>query len=401
MDVPSSERRIVFLLAAVQFVNVLDFMMVMPLGPDFARALGIPSSRLGIVGGSYTAAAALAGMVGMLFLDRFDRRKALATAMLGLVLGTAAGGFARGSGELIAARILAGAFGGPATSLALSILTDVVPPARRGKAMGAVMGAFSVASVLGVPAGLELSRLGGWRLPFFAVAALGVLVVTAALLLMPALPARARQQTGGESPRGLRSFLLSPTTLLSLSCTSVVMMGVFAVVPNISAYFQFNVGYPRGRLGLLYLVGGIISFFAMRLAGAAVDRRGATVVGVVGSVLMVFDLASGFIHPVRGLPVMAIFVGLMLANSVRAVAMNALTSRVPPPSERARFMSAQSAVQHLSAALGAILSARILHERPGGGLEGMPAVAFVALVLSAMLPILMAKLSARLRPAGG
>src|SRR5262245_56130429 len=75
---PASERRIVFLIGAVHFINVLDFMMVMPLGPDFARQLGIPSSQLGLVGGSYTAAAAAAGIAGAFFLDRFDRRRALA-----------------------------------------------------------------------------------------------------------------------------------------------------------------------------------------------------------------------------------------------------------------------------------------------------------------------------------
>src|SRR5438552_4056436 len=184
---PASERKIIVLLAAVSFVNILDFMMVMPLGPDFAGALGIPTSRLGVIGGSYTAAAAVAGLLGSLFLDRFDRRKALALAMLGLVTGTAVGGLARGFGTLVAARALAGMFGGPATSVGLSILADVVPPERRGKAMGAVMGAFSAASVLGVPAGLELARHGSWRTPFFAVAGLGLLVVGCAIFFMPRL----------------------------------------------------------------------------------------------------------------------------------------------------------------------------------------------------------------------
>ena len=39
-----SERTLVFLVGAVQFINILDFMMVMPLGPDFAASLGIPTS---------------------------------------------------------------------------------------------------------------------------------------------------------------------------------------------------------------------------------------------------------------------------------------------------------------------------------------------------------------------
>jgi predicted MFS family arabinose efflux permease len=76
-----AERRVLLLLAAVQFVNIVDFMMVMPLGPDFSAELGIPNAQLGLVGGSYTAAASIAGLAGATFLDRFDRRKALAVTL--------------------------------------------------------------------------------------------------------------------------------------------------------------------------------------------------------------------------------------------------------------------------------------------------------------------------------
>src|SRR5436305_2723889 len=120
------ERAVVLLVAAVQFVNILDFVMVMPMGPDFAAALGIPSSRLGMIGGSYTAAAALSGLAGSFFLDRFDRRPALGLAMLGLVAGTAMGGAATGLGTLMAARVMEGVFGGPAIWLFLFIIAVVV-----------------------------------------------------------------------------------------------------------------------------------------------------------------------------------------------------------------------------------------------------------------------------------
>ena len=89
--VPPSERLIIFLVGAIQFINIVDFMMVMPLGPYYAGALGISTAHLGQIAGSYTAAAAIAGIVAARFLDRFDRRKALGVALFGLVAGTAAG----------------------------------------------------------------------------------------------------------------------------------------------------------------------------------------------------------------------------------------------------------------------------------------------------------------------
>ena len=84
-----AEQWLLLIVGAVQFVNILDFMMVMPLGPDFAKALDIPSSHLGQIAASYGISAALSGFAAATFLDRFDRRKALAVAMLGLVIGTA------------------------------------------------------------------------------------------------------------------------------------------------------------------------------------------------------------------------------------------------------------------------------------------------------------------------
>jgi predicted MFS family arabinose efflux permease len=389
----TSERTLLFLVGAVQFVNILDFMMVMPLGPDFAVGLGIPASELGLVGGAYTFSAALAGLAAAGFLDRFDRRSALATAMLGLVVSTAAGGLATGFGTMVAARVAAGAFGGPATSLALSIVADAVPAERRGRALGAVMGAFSVASVLGVPAGLELARLGTWRLPFFAVAGLGLLVAGGSLFLMPAMTGHLRRVRQATAV-GATSLFRQPAALLSLAATSSSMMSGFAIVPNIAAHLQFDLGYPRDKLGGLYMAGGAVSFLVLRVAGRMVDRVGAPRVAGVGTAIFVTVLMAAFAFPVAGLPVVAAFVAFMMGNSLRNVSINTLASRVPGPAERARFMSAQSAVQHLSSSLGAGLSTRLLTVEPGGRLGGMPTLALFSASVALALPFLLAAVSA-------
>ncbi|HEX2569438.1 MAG TPA: MFS transporter [Polyangia bacterium] len=382
----SSERAIIFLIAAVQFVNILDFVMVLPLGPDFAVALGIPLSHLGYLGGSYTAAASVAGLIGSLFLDRFDRRLALTVAMIGLVLGTAAGAAATGLATLMAARVIAGLFGGPATSLAISIVADVVPPERRGKAMGTVMGAFSVASVLGVPAGLRLASLAGWRTPFIAVSAMGLLITVGVYLLLPPLRGHlaARQNEPGPT---YAELLGRPTVLISYTMTAVVMMASFILIPNLAAYLQYNLGYPRDKLDLLYLVGGAVNLVTLQLVGRLVDRFGSFRVGTLGSIMQLGIVYFGFVRPLPSLPGMALFVSLMFSNSFRNVAYNTLTSKVPSPRERARFMSLQSAVQHFAAAVGAFLSSALLTELPDHRLAGIPRVGSVTISLTLLLPL--------------
>jgi predicted MFS family arabinose efflux permease len=380
-----SERFIIFLVGAVQFVNVLDFMMVMPLGPDFSDALGIATSHIGVIGGAYTAAAAVAGLLGSLFLDRFDRRRALGVAMFGLVLGTALGGMATGLTSMLFARVVAGCFGGPATSIALAIVADAVPPARRGKALGAVMGAFAVASVVGVPLGLELSRIAGWRSPFLAVAALGLLVSLTAIGFMP--PMRNHLSRATASVAQPRPRLLDLTAYLSLGTIGTIMFGVFAVVPFLSPFLQHNLGYPRDKIGMLYMVGGIASFIAMRIVGYWVDRAGASRMVLLGTLFYAAALYACFIHPMAWLPTMFVFTLFMLSGSVRMVPMQTLASRVPKPEQRARFMSAQSVVQHVASAIGAMGASACIGSTANGALLGMESIARIALALGCVVPL--------------
>lgn len=384
-----STRRgaIIATLATVQFVNILDFMIVMPLGPDLAGALGIPLPMLGVIGGSYTAAAAIAGLAGAFFMDRFDRRTALLVATAGLATGTLVCATATGLHTLVAARILAGMFGGPATSLTIAIVADIVPEKERGRAMGVLMSAFSVASVIGVPAGLELARIGGWRLPFISVGLLGLAAWILAFMTLPTL----RDHLGGAEDRGasreIVAILSRRIVLTSLAMTTTAMMGGFILIPHLATFFMENQGLPRERLGLLYLIGGAFSFFSMRMAGSAIDRVGAARVGSLASVVLLAVIYSGFYTGSVHAPLLVTFVAFMLSTSTRNVAYNTLTSRVPLPFERARYMSIRSSVQHLAAAAGAFLSSRMLIEAPDGSLVGMPSVALVSMGLAALLPM--------------
>jgi predicted MFS family arabinose efflux permease len=394
-----SERRVVFLVGAVQFVNVLDFTMVMPLGPDFARALHISTSQLGNVTAGYGPAAALAGLAGSFFLDRFDRRRALAVAMLGLVAGTLAGGLASDLGSLVAARVIAGAFGGPATSIAYAIIADVIPPERRGKAMGAVMTAFSVAQVIGVPTALFASQWLGWRAPFFGVAALGLVVALGAVFLLPSLVLHLAS-ADGQRHASLPELLSRPTVWASYAMTATVMASGFILIPNLPSYVQRNLGFPRAQYGWLTFAGGIVSFATLRVVGPLVDRYSSLRVTAIASVGAAAIVYFFFVRPPAHPPVVWIYVfmGLfMVALGSRNVAYNALTSKVPRPRERARFLSIQSTVYHAVAGTSAWLSTTLLGEGANGALTGVARVALISIALGLTLPFLVGIVEARVR----
>jgi predicted MFS family arabinose efflux permease len=175
------------------------------------------------------------------------------------------------------------------------------------------------------------------------------------------------------------------------------MLGIFSVVPNLSAFLQLNLGYPREDLWLLYCVGGTASFATMLITGKLVDRFGATELVVLGTLVHLAVLLATFIYPMPSIPVMVLFTGLMLSGSIRMVPMSSLSTRVPRPEQRAGFMSAQSAVQHTGSALGALLSSLILVSEPSGRLGNMNIVAYGAACVALVIPFLARRIQAGVR----
>jgi len=384
----STERRVVWTVALVQLMNVLDFMIVMPLGDDFSKALDIPQSDVGYVAGAYTLAAFTSGVVGARFLDRFCRKRVLLVAMIGLGLGTIMGGLAVGLGSMIAARIVAGLFGGPATATSLAIVADVVPVERRGRAMAIVMAGFSVASVIGLPLGLMLARQGSWRTPFFVIGGLVLVTFVLVAMWMPTLVGHL-DRTLRRTPA--RELLARREIMLGLATTGCVMFSVFSIVPHIPTYLINNLGFPRDHYELLYLAGGVVSFGVLQIAGRWVDRHGSLPVIITGTIVALTSIATGFLHEPPFVPVVVSFVLFMASGSLRGVAQSTLATRLPAANERAQFMSLQSAVQHAAATLGAFATASIMVTDPvTKHVSPMWLVAIIAMIAAVGAPICLA-----------
>src|SRR5207253_10864713 len=123
----SRERLVLIILAAVQFTTIVDFMIVMPLGPQLMRTLEIGPAEFGLIVSSYTFAAGAAGLVASAIVDRFARRTAFMTLYAGFLLGTLLCGMATAYQTLVLARTATGAFGGILGGMTMTIIGDVFP----------------------------------------------------------------------------------------------------------------------------------------------------------------------------------------------------------------------------------------------------------------------------------
>jgi predicted MFS family arabinose efflux permease len=393
----SQERIVLLTLAAVQFTSIVDFMVIMPLGPQLMRSLEIGPAQFGLVVSSYTLAAGIAGLVASSLADRFGRKVAFLGLNSGFLVGTLLCGLAPTYTTLVWARLATGAFGGILGGMALAIIGDVFPEERRGRATGALMSAFALASVVGVPFGLYLGTRFGWHAPFLLLAALGCPVLAIAAVTLPPLRGHISQGAAQLHPlRLLIDTFTLPNHLNAFALVVALMFSGFSVFPYVSTYLVSNVGMAESKLPLLFVAGGLLTLVTSPLIGRLADRYGKLrVFRIVAPASAVMTLVVTNLAPVPTAVAVGVVAALMVSNSGRMVAAMAMITGSVTPARRGGFMSASSSVQHLAAGLGAYLGGLIIVESTDRSLQNFPIVG----VLSAIATILSLWLVGRIRPA--
>ena len=125
-----NERLVLLLLAAIQFATNLDFLIILPLGPQYMRVLHLTPAQFNLIVAAYAIAAGISGVTAGFFLDRFDRKTALLWLFLGFATGTLLCALAPTYRLLVAARAIAGTFGGVTGAVILAIVGDVIPDSK-------------------------------------------------------------------------------------------------------------------------------------------------------------------------------------------------------------------------------------------------------------------------------
>ena len=402
-----SENTLIALLAAVQFSHILDFVIMMPLGPQLMRAFSIDAKAFAVLVSSYTFSSAVFGVVGAFFIDRFDRKKALLFVYAGFLVGTLLCALAPTYVTLLGARIFAGAFGGIVNTLIFTIVGDTIPEARRGRATGTIMASFSVASVAGVPIGLYIADLFSWHAPFVALALGGSLTWVAFWVKMPTMKAHiVGREALDLTPTKLRTWRAEIAAFSSVlgernhqrafALTTCLMFAAFSIIPFLSPFIVNNAGLPEKNLPLVYLCGGACTFFTSRFFGVLSDRHGKYPVFLVlalSSMLPIFLLTN---LPASSMTLILLTTTLfMVLVSGRFVPAMALITSSANPAKRGSFMSVNNAIQHLASGLASLAGGALMTSRAGGGLEGYERVGYLALATTLLSVVLAKRIKAR------
>lgn len=369
-------------LASIQFTNLMDFVILMPLGPQLMRVFSISPQEFGLIVSAYTFSAGIVGIIGAMFVDRFDRKSVLLTVYGGFAMSNLLCAIAPSYGWLLFGRIIAGAFGGIMGATVFAVVGDVIPEIRRGAAMGTVMTSFSLATVAGVPVGLFLANTFGWHIPFFMLTVSSSIVLTIGYFVLPQI--RGHLVHSHASPlRSLVELVKDRNHLSAFAFISAVVIAGFSVIPYLSPYLVSNVGLTEHDLPYVYFFGGGATIFTSRFIGKLSDKYGKQKVftWIAGSSVIPILLVTNLPRlPVWGaLVVTTLFMVLVSGRGVPAMAL--VTASVKPR-QRGSFMSVNFSIQQISAGLASFGAGLILGKSETGELTHFGIVGVIALVTS-------------------
>jgi predicted MFS family arabinose efflux permease len=385
---PARERVLLLMLAGIQFAHILDFMIMMPLGPILMQSLDISAQQFGLLVSSYTFAAALAGIPMAIVADRFERKRLLLTMFALFALATLACALAPGYATLLAARSIAGAFGGILGSMVHTMAGDLIPFERRGRASGVIMSAFSLSTVAGVPVSLLIANQFGWRAPFVFIAALCIPLLLAGLRLLPAL--RGHLPTAVVSPAerahplaAMAEVLRDPDHLRAFAFMALAIFSGFTVIPYITLYVTANVGIRQEDIPYIYLAGGCATFVTARWIGRYADRRGKV---RAYRLIALLSLAPLFVQ--THLPPVPLWAMILFSTVFfilvpgRMVPVMAIMTSAVQPRLRGTFLAINASVQNLCSGLSAWLGGTMIALDANGQVTGYGSVGLLAMAMT-------------------
>lgn len=270
MNNNKSVRFALFALAATFFgVGVTEFISVGVL-PAIAKSFNISTSHAGLITTIYALGVALGAPILTVLTAGIKRKKTILGAIIVFVIGHLIISFAPTFGLVIFGRLVAGAAHGLLFALSSTIAAELVGPSKQASAIAFIFGGFTIATAIGAPLGTSVSDLVGWRIPFFAIAVLGIIAL---FLNIFALPNKKNEKINRVKLEDQFKLAIHPHVLLTLLITILGYGGTFATFTYLSPILQNVTHVPSDRVSIILVIYGIAIAIGNNLGGKFGDKN--------------------------------------------------------------------------------------------------------------------------------
>ena len=278
------------------FATISAILIVPPLLVEIATDLEISVAVAGQLATVTFASWAVMGVSGGPLSDSFGRRPVALVCLAALSASILAAAFAPNLETLLALRALTGLSGGAIPPNIVGAVSDVISPARRAQAVGALLSIQGLASAISVPLVAALADLGGWRLPFIVYG--GVLVVGLAANWLWLPKDRGQRVRNWAFFSRYRSLVSMRFFRVAVAVNTTQRIAFWGTISFFAAYlintFDLSVGFvalPLAVAAAGQMVGTYgAAFMANRKYRAAIIAAAAVAGGAFGFALFSVDL---------------------------------------------------------------------------------------------------------------
>ena len=172
-------------LALTVFATISAILIVPPLLVEIATDLDISVAVAGQLATATFAAWAVTGVSAAPLSDSFGRRPVALVSLTVLSLSMLGCAFAPNLETLLALRVLTGLGGGVIPPNIIGSVSDVISPARRARAVSALLSIQGLAAAISVPLVAILADVGGWQFAFIVYGSVLVFALVANFLWLP------------------------------------------------------------------------------------------------------------------------------------------------------------------------------------------------------------------------
>ena len=283
-------------LALTVFATISAILIVPPLLVEIATDLEISVAVAGQLATATFAAWAVMGISGGPLSDSFGRRPVAIVCLAVLSISTLACAIAPNLETLLALRVLTGLGGGAIPPNLVGSVSDVISPARRARAVSALLAIQGLASAVSVPLVAVLADVGGWRFAFIVYGGVLVAAMIANWLWLP--KERGQRSRNWAYFSRYKSLVTVRFFRVAVAVNLTQRIAFWGTISFFAAYlinaFDLSVGFvalPLAIAALGQMVGTYGASFAANLRHRAAIIAGCNIAGgTFGLVLFSVDL---------------------------------------------------------------------------------------------------------------
>ncbi len=349
------DKRVYFLMI-VSFVIGMVELIISGILDLIANDLQITLGQAGLLITIFSLIFAVASPILLILTAKIERKKLTLASLFIFLIGNIVTVFAPSYSILLTGRVISATSGALLIILCLVMAPSLVEAKYRGRAIGIISMGVSGSLVLGVPIGLFLGNLYGWRAPFVLITILTMLSMIGVYFLMdkvepkPAVPLRTQLAT-----------LKSQKVTLAHATTFLYMTGHTVLYAYLKPYIQATTGMEGTWISVIYFLFGIAAVFGGGIGGTMADLLGSKrtiFIAIIG--LAVVLLAIPFTTPLLTVFLIALMVWGMLSWLISPAMQSYLIETSPETSETQQSLSNSSL--HLGVAFGAFAGGVVIDQ---------------------------------------